>query len=93
MRKRGRHELAPARWRVIYDGDVSLQPSIASTGLPCNSHYFITRGEVDWGRRLDSVEKADARSTDQRAIDLSRAPAPTREGWWPRLKRRLPGMH
>jgi hypothetical protein len=85
-------KLAPARWRVIYDGEVSLQPSVASTGLPCNSHYFITRGQVDWYRKLDSAEKTEARSADQRAIDLRRAPVPAPEGWWPRMKRRLPGM-
>jgi hypothetical protein len=85
-------KLSPARWRVIYDGEVSLQPSVASTGLPCNSHYFITRGEIDWYRKLNSLEKAEARSIDQHARDLSRQPTRTSEAWWPRVKRRLSGV-
>jgi hypothetical protein len=39
-------KLSPARWRITLDGEVSLWPSVAATGLPCDSHYFITRGEV-----------------------------------------------
>jgi Family of unknown function (DUF6527) len=84
-------KLSRARWRVVYDGEVSLQPSIAAAGLPCNSHYFITRGEVDWRRELDAVQKAKARSADQQAITLSRASASTHGRWWSRLKRRLAG--
>lgn len=83
-------KLAPARWSVIYDGEVSLHPSVASTGLSCNSHYFITRGGVNWHRKLDSSEKVAARLADQQAVDMSRAPVPAPEGWWQRLKRRLP---
>ena len=81
-------KLSPARWRVIYDGEVSLKPSVAAVGLPCNSHYFITRGEVDWHRKLDPMQRAKARVVDQRAIDDARAPV-ARGGWWTRLKRRL----
>ena len=59
-RDRGRHCWVvdpPARYRVIYDGEVSLKPSVAATGLPCNSHCFITPGEVDrQARRCSSSE-------------------------------------
>ena len=83
-------KLSPARYRVIYDGEVSLKPSVAATGLPCNSHYFITRGEVDWHHKLDAVRTAKAQAADLRAIEERRAPAPpeARRRWWARLLRR-----
>jgi hypothetical protein len=82
-------KLSPARWRVIFDGEVSLQPSIAAIGLPCNSHYFITRGEVDWHQKLDTVQAARAQGADRRAIEDHRAPAAAPSiSWWRRLRRR-----
>jgi hypothetical protein len=83
-------KLSPARYRVIYDGEVSLKPSVAATGLPCNSHYFITRGEVDWHHKLDLVRAAKAQAADLRAIEEHRAPAlpVERRRWWARLRRR-----
>lgn len=85
-------KLSPARWRVIYDGEVSLKPSVAAMGLPCNSHYFITRGEVEWHRKLDPVQAAKARSADDRAVeDLRTTPtsAQTKAGWGKRFWARL----
>jgi hypothetical protein len=84
-------KLSPARWRIIYDGEISLKPSVASTGLPCNSHYFITRGTVDWRYQLDVVEAARAQAADRCALENH--PAPTtpstrRTHWWTRLRRR-----
>lgn len=61
-------KLSPARYKIIFDGEVSLKPSVAATGLPCNSHYFITRGEVDWHAQLDSTQKARAQASDRRAV-------------------------
>ena len=61
-------KLSPARWRVIFDGEVPLSPSIAATGLPCNAHYFITRGQVDWHRELNAEQAAQAREADQQAV-------------------------
>jgi hypothetical protein len=83
-------KLSPARWKVTFDGEVSLRPSVAATGLPCNSHYFITRGEVDWHRELDSVQAARAQAADRRAVEEGQAPTPTvpHRHWWTRLRRR-----
>lgn len=66
-------KLSPARYRVTFDGEVSLAPSVASTGLPCNSHYFITRGAVHWHRKLDNREVDLVRAADLRAVELQRA--------------------
>jgi hypothetical protein len=83
-------KLSPARWRVIFDGEVSLKPSVAATGLPCNSHYFITGGYVDWHPELNRVQAARAQSADRRAIEERRAPAlpAPRRRWWTRFRRR-----
>lgn len=85
-------KLSPARWRVIYDGEVSLKPSVAATALPCNSHYFITRGQVDWHGKLDAAQAARAQASDRRAVEVHRAPAPQpRASWWAHLWRRRKG--
>lgn len=79
-------KLSPARYRVIFDGEVSLRPSVAATGLPCNSRYFITRGEVDWHFQLDSAQKARARASDLRAVQTHAASTRRkRPRWWARL--------
>ncbi len=80
-------KLSPARWRVIFDGEVSLKPSVAATGLPCNSHYFITRGHVDWHRKLDTEQASAVRAVDRRAVEEHRPAAPN--GWLARLGNRL----
>jgi len=51
---------------------------VAAVGLPCNSHYFITRAEVDWRHNLTAVQAARAREAD-----------PARSGQTPRERRRL----
>lgn len=79
-------KLSPARWRITFDGEVSLWPSVAAAGLPCNSHYFITRGEVDWRHNLSAAQAARAREADRRAVDKHRA---TDDGLAKRLWRRL----
>ena len=80
-------KLSAARWRVIFDGEVSLSPSVAATGLPCNSHYYITRGEVDWHRELDTRQAAAARAADRRTVEERRTAAPN--GWLARIRRHL----
>jgi len=62
--------LAPTDWSLMFDGrSVSLYPSIGSSHLPCESHYWIKRDAVVWapplaidaieaGRERDRVAKA-----------------------------------
>ena len=82
-------KLSPARYRIIFDGEVSLKPSVAATGLPCNSHYFITRGQVEWHHKLDAARAAKVQAADLRAIEEDRTPVPPAErpSWWARLRR------
>lgn len=41
--------LSPTKWKLLYDGEaVTLYPSIGNYGFPCQSHYFLTKGRVEW---------------------------------------------
>jgi hypothetical protein len=40
--------LKPAGWRLIFDGTVSLDPSIGNGQYPCRSHYYIRSNRVEW---------------------------------------------
>jgi hypothetical protein len=62
--------LAPTAWKIIYDGTVTLSPSIANGVLPCRSHYFIRNNKVIWARYWDEddfdvAKKRDKKSTDR----------------------------
>lgn len=82
-------KLSPARYRVVFDGEVSLRPSVAATGLPCNSHYFITRGQVEWHPSLNFKQVARARAADRRAVEDHRATSQlSPSSWWRRIVRR-----
>lgn len=79
-------KLSPARYCVTFDGAVSLRPSVAATGLPCKSHYFITRGEVDWHPKLDPTQMARAQAADRRAVEAHLSPSRRRRAnRWVRL--------
>lgn len=41
--------LSPVRWEITFNGKtVSLYPSIGNWNFECQSHYWITNGEVLW---------------------------------------------
>lgn len=81
-------KLSPARYKITFDGEVSLKPSVAATGLPCNSHYFITRGRVEWHRKLNTTQAAKAQAADATALQAHRSPTvKPRARWWERLRR------
>lgn len=76
-------KLSPVRYKVTFDGEISLSPSVAATAFPCNSHYFITRGKVDWHSKLDPGQAALARAVDRRALEEHR----DRPSWVKRMLR------
>ena len=50
------NKISPTRWLLIYDGEtVSLEPSVRNSGIPCQSHYFITKNKIQWA--FDLVEE------------------------------------
>jgi len=60
--------LSPTDWQLIFDGkSVSLYPSIGSWGLPCQSHYFITRNIVVWAPQWTKEQIARGRISEAAA--------------------------
>lgn len=54
--------LSPMAWHLIFDGKtVSLEPSIGSWSLPCQSHYFITKNKVVWAPKWTKKQIARGR--------------------------------
>src|SRR5579872_2096839 len=53
--------LAPHRWRLVFDGSISLYPSIGNWSFPCQSHYWIKNGEVVWSELWSMAEIRAAR--------------------------------
>jgi Family of unknown function (DUF6527) len=59
--------LSPADWRLTFDGEtISLHPSVGNWGLSCQSHYWIDRNKVRWGKPWSPGEIAAGRAGDQR---------------------------
>ena len=40
--------LSPEHWKLTYDGEVTLSPSIGNYQYECKSHYCIRNGKVVW---------------------------------------------
>ncbi len=74
--------LSPTDWRLVFDGKtVSLEPSIGSWSLPCQSHYFITRNRVVWAKQwsraeIESGRRYSAELKQARRADNSSAETP-----------------
>jgi hypothetical protein len=70
--------LTPADWSLIFDGDsVSLYPSVGSSHLPCESHYWIRRDGVIWAPPLglDAIEAGRESDRLAKAYYYSRSAA------------------
>jgi hypothetical protein len=60
--------LSPVDWEITYDGEtISLSPSIGNWNFPCQSHYWIKRGNVKWARRWTREEIDAGRTRDGKA--------------------------
>lgn len=84
--------LSPAQWSLTYDGfRISLWPSVGSGSLPCNSHYIISRNEIQWCTPLSAAQTAAARQKDHGVVVAQYAAPehPERRGWWRRLATRV----
>jgi hypothetical protein len=57
---------------------VSLNPSLGSWSLPCQSHYWSQRNRVHWARRWSPEEIAAGRARDlQRTEDFASGTVPS----------------
>jgi hypothetical protein len=88
---------SPAQWKLIFDGEtISLMPSIGSWGLPCRSHYLITKGKIiealPWSDdNVRAGQQNDRRKREEHYAHVGSPPAPTaaterNRGWFERLK-------
>jgi hypothetical protein len=64
--------LSPAQWQLTFDGEtVSLAPSIGNWSFRCESHYWITQGQVRAATHLSRGRIATIRAADHRALEGS----------------------
>ncbi len=86
--------ITPTDWRLIFDGDtISLDPSIGSWSLPCQSHYWIVKNRVRWAGlwSKERVEMARAQDRERKERHFSKGAAELPEaetlkaGMWDRL--------
>ena len=62
--------LSPGDWLMVYDGEtVSLDPSIGNWSFPCQSHYWLERGRVNWAAQWsrEQIEQGRALSRMRKA--------------------------
>ncbi|MHB1166798.1 MAG: DUF6527 family protein [Candidatus Nanopelagicales bacterium] len=81
--------LSPAQWVLTFDGNVSLEPSIGNWSLPCQSHYVIAHGKINWARGFTPAQIERNRISDHGLRDevLATEHATEHVGWWSRLTR------
>nr|ALU64563.1 hypothetical protein [Rhizobium leguminosarum bv. viciae] len=77
--------LGPAGWKVTErNGKPTVRPSIGSGQLPCNSHYFITDGRVDWLRSMSAAQTVVALKSDHRRREAYYRDMNRKSRWWNR---------
>lgn len=75
---------SPADWQLVFDGTVSLRPSIGNGHLPCRSHYFIRQDRIDWVRKMNASATQAASERDRAALRNLHAQRAARPAWWRR---------
>lgn len=59
--------LSPVQWRITRaPGGASLRPSIGNWNFPCRSHYWITRGRVEWAAGMSEAAIREGRKANAR---------------------------
>jgi hypothetical protein len=88
---------SPRDWSMTFNGEtVSLKPSIGNWSFPCQSHYVLSGGRVNWADRWSRDRIALGRAMDRNRKDrhyrgtAETPPAPAKPGTpIPSLLRRL----
>ena len=84
--------LKPGGWTLssARSGGVSLDPSIGNFNLPCQSHYWIRDGGVEWAHAWSPTQIAAGRAHDHA---LRQAHFDQKQiAWWRRFARWLKGL-
>lgn len=58
--------LSHEHWKLSYDGEVTLSPSIGNYQYDCKSHYFIRDGKIVWVESSDEIPKAKKKRPKKR---------------------------
>lgn len=68
--------IGPTEFSVRLDeaGRVTVRPSIGNHDFACRSHYFITRGAIEWAGAMSRAQIEQGRSYDRY---LKRGASPT----------------
>lgn len=62
--------LHPTGWSITYDGTgLSLWPSVGNWSEKCQSHYWIEKNKVHWGRRWTRDEVLEGRQSRREEIE------------------------
>jgi hypothetical protein len=57
-------------WSMRFDGEtVSLRPSIGNWSFPCQSHYVLSGGHVEWADRWSTERIERGRALDRKRKD------------------------
>ena len=63
--------LSPTDWKIrINAGRATLTPSIGNWSLPCQSHYWIKNGQIEWSYQMSQREIHQVRQKDVRLKKL-----------------------
>jgi hypothetical protein len=80
--------LGPADWQLVFDGTVSLRPSIGNGQLPCRSHYYIRQNRILWAREMSANATTAASERDRAALRNLQSQTAARSAWWRRYSAR-----
>jgi Family of unknown function (DUF6527) len=93
--------LSPTFWTLIFDGTVSLDPSIGNWSFPCRSHYWIEKNRVVWAPQWSKEQIKSARAYDalrrQEHFEAQEGDVGTdlagdgqmKVGFWQRVKKKI----
>ena len=78
--------LGPAEWTYSErDGYPTLYPSIGNWQLPCRSHYFITKGRIQWAGQWSDAQVAAGRNAEEQRRQAYYQSIDRGRGFWARL--------
>lgn len=64
--------LSPEHWKLCYDGEITLSPSIGNYQYNCKSHYFIRDGKVVWVDSPNEVPKSKKKRQKKKGFFFNR---------------------
>src|ERR1041385_4065017 len=67
---------SPTGWTLIFNGKISLDPSIGNWSFACKSHYWITNSEIEWAPKWSQkqIERGREKEDSERKAYFKRKP-------------------